>query len=228
MPLADVYSVGQVLYFLLVGTDPRPYDEIGNIERLRISLTREESGLNFAAARLVNIYSAAIRSTPGSRTRNMRILWDELKSVIHIQEDMPNDARLDFRAFISQAIRRAKMVISDSRGQHKICASSPSGRVELEIIQNMGSSVPPCKEIQARFRPRVYSRRQGHRGVVQARQQNRARVESMVAVDSDVRVRAVSKGFFVGELLCEFTEYNFELAKTFGRRLQRIVAAAER
>lgn len=226
-PLADIYSVGQVLFFLLTGDDPKPYNELSNAAYLRDALRKNRSNVGFASEAVVNLYTNTTRVDLSTRTQNVAEIANELLNIVRSQGDTLHDGEISFSAFISQAINRANMTITDSSG-NKVYAITREGRIELEIIRNPRNNVPPRNDLQVRLRPRVYSKKRGRRGVEEARDENRRRVNAMIAVDKEVQRHAVSKGFLVAELACTFATYDFDLAMTFGRRLQHLAAAGER
>jgi eukaryotic-like serine/threonine-protein kinase len=227
-PLSDVYSVGQLLYFLVIGSDPHPYDESDNLERLRVQISGKGSDLSFAATRLANFYSAAASSDPRNRESSMATLLDSLNLIIHCQDTAEGDIPLTFRTFINHTLSRARMKISIGGSFYQVHASSETGRTDLDFTKNPLRTPATRNDIRVHFRTWGASRRPRQRGLVQARADNRSRIDAMVAADKDVHPRAINNGFLMGELYCEFTEYNFELAREFGRRLQHIVAAADR
>ena len=135
-PTTDVYSFGQLAFFIATGSDPVPLGVADNIRALRTRL-----GLGWfadAAQRFVQLYEECTHRSPNERPQDFAEICDRLFRIEQSLSQVANSSRLSVEDFLREV--QFAMVGLAASGQ--ISTSKPflsmSRKTEVTILPNIG------------------------------------------------------------------------------------------
>jgi hypothetical protein len=227
-PRVDVYSFGQLLFFVMTGRDPKPFSPEENANSLAEHLGRE--GIRSSAIdQLVNIYTATSSVDRKARFSTISDATAAFQALSLDDAVEGEQQRLTFRAFCGQIVGRAKGKVVSVPANWKVLAISGTSRTSIELLLDPQAMSRGENVVQVRFK--VYDlkglriARTSHAVAVRI---NRRRMDAMEASDPEVMARVIGGPFRLAELRTTIEELSIEEARRLGRRVQSIVSAGER
>ena len=192
----DVYSFGQLLYFLATGSDPVPLGLADNSRALRQVLSGWGSEL--AARRLLELYRDCSEANPADRVANFTIVVDRLGDTLQAIREIASTQDLDSPRFLEEIAYSLVGLAPEEKSQPGEFFSV-SGRtiVSLHIARE---SPGRCKVV-ARLAP---SDRLSLEGVTNDRARSILNSRIDEAIRGMQRVRRRSGGHGVYEVFLDF------------------------
>ena len=129
-PTTDVYSFGQLCFFLATGSDPVPFEAADNevALRTRIGHWRVEQ----AAEIFAGLYEQCTRKLPADRPRDFREISDQLFQAYSLIRNSESNPHVDEQRFL----RELRYALAGLHGEQDIgpeAFSSLSGRTLIEV-----------------------------------------------------------------------------------------------
>lgn len=218
----DVYSFGQLLYFLATGSDPVPLGLADNARALTHALTGWGSEL--AARRLLDLYRDCSEADHKDRVTDFTTVVDRLGDALQAIRDLDSTQELDSRRFLQEIAYSLVGLASEDRFQPGEFPSV-SGRtiVSLHIAQETAGR---CKVV-ARLAP---SDRLTLAGVTNDRARSILNSRVDEAIRNIERVKRRSGGRGVYEVFLDFDSMSKNSAGIQACRtaLVRAIGALER
>jgi eukaryotic-like serine/threonine-protein kinase len=226
--VVDVFSFGQLMYFLMTGRDPKPLESTENANALELILRREKGLSNRTISALLNVYSACTSLDPKARFSKMNDVAAALKEVRVQETDRTEAVELSFRGFCNSLVSRFGGRIVATPQNWKVTAESRSGRSSLELILDPTELEWNRKVVQVRIKTYDSHKVEGTDARRGAKNRNSARVDAIVAKDRAFTGRMLNDGFRIAELRIHLPILGLKEAVELGQRLRKAISAAER
>ena len=147
VPTTDVYSFGQLCFFVATGSDPVPFEGADNLSGLRTRIG------NWRVAQAANIFAGLYEKCtdrdPGRRLQDFRIISDVLFEALTLIRETDPDEQIDQERFVSELVY-ALAGLSARQGRLDEAFNSLSGRSLITVTNvtqnNAGLDITLCIE----------------------------------------------------------------------------------
>lgn len=227
----DIYSFGQLLFFVVTGSDPAP---ISANENLRLLHKRTENWPSSDAAEIVcTLYERCTMESPSERAQNFREIVLMLDEATHklITRGLWGDAEEEFGRYLSEVafgiVGHKERTIGDMHARFSSLSGSTS--IEMEVKEkNLGETEKNFQTV-VRFTPLNRPGVQGAKGFSDVRYALNARVDSALrALGDRVKRRSGKQGtfeVFVDIDQCEFSDESVASCREIVRRVVHAIEA---
>lgn len=226
-PTLDVFSFGQLIYFVLTNDDPDPVQLGSNAKKLGV--VSKDWGSNEAASLLIDLYRGATEWEPVDRIQDFGQIQTRLRDIaLALTHTMPNKP-LTKQALLSEVRYQFSGEPTEGSAKSTVEFYSVSGnwRIKLSFF-DQGSGNKLKEVLEARFIPHRFQPSLTGMPNEKMRPLLNSRVDRVLNVSDRAKRRSGRQGSF--EVYIEFTAVDLNLGGAAKVRniLVRVVSALER
>ena len=217
----DVYSFGQLLFFVATGSDPVP---LGVADNMRALKSRLGSGwFADAAETFLGLYEHCTQPKPERRPQDFGEICDRLFRISQSLTAVSASKSLTADEFLREVVFSIAGLTSKSPARGAFLSASRKLRVLLETRRDEGRYADLRIEVDAEDEPLI----EGARTYDQVRKILFGRVETVVANYSNARTKHGSSGRFQVFVEFDHVPLNLDGVATSRARITRIIDVIE-
>jgi len=215
-PKVDIYSFGQLLYFIIVGGDPTLH---ANNER---ALTKAVEGwvLKEPAEKIIEIYRDTTQNNPANRPSTFQSVSDRLFEIKKDVSKSKKETKMEFDKF-SEQVAFSLVGLSKERIKSPTHFVSTSGRTDIKILNELP------EKVVFKLEPLSKLRVDGCNSFEEARDAINKQVDHRISSLSSVKRRSPKRGPFKIILEIKNISTNMEGVEQCRHALTRSVDAIE-